>query len=51
MLNFYRTDFVPLPLEKRKPRQPEPPHLPEGKFDGQSVYNTDYTGDIFIITK
>lgn len=39
----HRSDFIPLPLESRKPRNPEPVHISEGKFEDQSVYNLEFT--------
>ncbi|KAL5966825.1 Stabilizer of axonemal microtubule 2 [Taenia solium] len=36
------SDFIPLPLEPRKPKKSDPMHIPEGKFEGRSVYNSEF---------
>ncbi|VDM16236.1 unnamed protein product [Hydatigera taeniaeformis] len=45
MDGLFRSDYVPLPLEPRKSKKPEPAHIPEGKFEGQSVYDSEFTVD------
>uniref|UniRef100_A0A5K3EVL8 Stabilizer of axonemal microtubules 2 n=1 Tax=Mesocestoides corti TaxID=53468 RepID=A0A5K3EVL8_MESCO len=39
----HRADYIPLPLEIRKPKSAGPPHIPEGRFEGQSVYSSEFT--------
>nr|CDS32503.2 protein FAM154A [Hymenolepis microstoma] len=39
----HRHDFVSHPLEPRKQKEESAQHVPVGTFEGQSVYNSDYT--------
>lgn len=37
---------MPFPLEPHQPKILAPLHIPEGKFEGQSTYASEYTGKI-----
>lgn len=36
-------------MEPRKQKEKSGQHIPEGRFEGQSIYNSDYTGMIFSL--
>ncbi len=39
---------MPMPIEPRKPKSAQAAHVPEGVFEGQSMYTSDFTGkDVF----
>ncbi|VDL35868.1 unnamed protein product [Hymenolepis diminuta] len=39
----HKHDYVPHALEPRKQKEKSGQHVPEGTFEGQSIYNSDYT--------
>ncbi|KAL5110792.1 Stabilizer of axonemal microtubule 2 [Taenia crassiceps] len=44
----HRSDFIPLPLEPRTLKKSEIIHISEGKFEGQSVYTSEFTEKGFV---
>lgn len=41
---IFRADYVPLPIEPREPKKKLRQRVSVGKFEGQSIYNSEYTG-------
>ncbi|KAM7536927.1 hypothetical protein Aperf_G00000069794 [Anoplocephala perfoliata] len=47
----HKADYVPHPIGPRKLKKELPQHVPEGKFEGQSVYNSEYTEKVLVTVK